>query len=133
MIVQFVIATWMGAPLPLMDFHSVSKTLGSAFVVMVPLEASVKDAWLVINLHGSVVSNLTLPFARRMGFMTSEQVASPVNVIRVALLAKSVIKTLQMLSVLAYLMLSPLPVACQLWATTLKLWMNSSLKQKKQL
>lgn len=47
MIVQFVIATWMGAPLPLMDFHSVSKTLGSAFVVMVPPGASVKDAWLV--------------------------------------------------------------------------------------
>ena len=47
MIVQFVIATWMEAPLLPMDFHSVSKTLGSVFVKMGPLGASVKDAWLV--------------------------------------------------------------------------------------
>lgn len=72
-------------------------------------------------------------FACRMGFMTSVQVAYPVNVIRVALPVKSVIKTLQMPSVLAYPMSNPPPVACLLPATTPKLWMNSSLRQKKQL
>ena len=43
--------------------------------------------------------------------MTLVQAAVPVNVIRVALPAKSVTKTLIMLSVLAYQMLNQLPVA----------------------
>lgn len=59
MIVQFVIATWMEVFLPLMDFRSVSKALESVFVVMVPLEANVKDAWLgrikIIILHVMMV------------------------------------------------------------------------------
>jgi hypothetical protein len=97
-IVQFVIATWMEVSLPLMDFHSVSRVLGSVFVAMVPLGASVKDAWLVRNVIIYCVNRWSasgsISFACRMGFMTSVQAAFPVNVIRVVLPAKSVIKTL---------------------------------------
>ena len=47
MTIQLVTAMWMEASLPLMDSHSVPKILENAFVVKVPLAASVKDAWLV--------------------------------------------------------------------------------------